>query len=158
MSSSPPAAPVTMSKASPVASKIQEIGDYTSNSNNDGANGGASVGLDIPTPTSIEVLIRVRPLLGHESDEGSRNASTIVSTLPDNTTVAINHPSKQLQCKYDFSFPPQCSQADIYDRVSQCATALANGFNATIFAYGQTGSGKTHTMFGPDGYDVRRAR
>ncbi|GMH65116.1 hypothetical protein TrST_g3436 [Triparma strigata] len=112
--------------------------------------------LDIPTPTSIEVLIRVRPLLTHESDASTRAASSIISTLEDNQTVAINHPAKQLQCKYDYSFPPSCAQSDIYSRVSQCATALANGFNATIFAYGQTGSGKTHTMFGPDGYDVRR--
>ncbi|GMH75445.1 hypothetical protein TL16_g06767 [Triparma laevis f. inornata] len=92
----------------------------------------------------------------HESDTSTRAASCIISTLSDNQTVAINHPNKQLQCKYDYSFPPTCAQSDIYDRVSQCATALANGFNATIFAYGQTGSGKTHTMFGPDGYDVRR--
>ena len=84
-----------MSNASPSSAKTPHIADSTSN---DGANVGPSVALDIPTPTSIEVLIRVRPLLGHESDEGSRNATSIVSTLPDNQTVAINHPSKQLQC------------------------------------------------------------
>ena len=189
--SSTPTAPVAMLKVSPVGLLGQTNSSSTSSpnvpSNDASANASSSTHLDIPTPTSIEVLIRVRPLLGHESDEGSRNATSIVSTLPDNQTIAINHPTKQLQvsraylfmytctnsapslispirtslyfaqCKYDFSFPPKCSQVDIYDRVSQCATALANGFNATIFAYGQTGSGKTHTMFGPDGYDVRRA-
>ena len=36
--------------------------------------------------------------------------------------------------------------------MAECATAVAEGFNATVFAYGQTGTGKTHTMFGPPGH------
>jgi hypothetical protein len=117
----------------------------------------SSGGLDIPTPTSIEVLIRVRPLLSHESDEDTRNASSCISTLADNRTVSINHPSKQLQCEYDWSFPQSSSQEEIYDKVNSCVNSFTNGFNATIFAYGQTGSGKTHTMFGPEGYAVQRS-
>lgn len=38
---------------------------------------------------------------------------------------------------------------DVYDNIRDCAAAVVDGFNATVFAYGQTGSGKTHTMFGP---------
>lgn len=40
----------------------------------------------------------------------------------------------------------------MYAQVSECAVAVAEGFNATVFAYGQTGTGKTHTMFGPPGH------
>jgi kinesin family protein 3/17 len=40
----------------------------------------------------------------------------------------------------------------VYAQVAECAVAVAEGFNATVFAYGQTGTGKTHTMFGPPGH------
>ena len=113
--------------------------------------------LDIPTPTSIEVLVRVRPLLEHESDETSRSATSVVTTLSDSKTVSINHPSKQLQCEYDYSFPQSATQEEVYDKVASCTSAVTDGFNSTIFAYGQTGSGKTFSMFGPDAYSVKRA-
>jgi kinesin family protein 3/17 len=81
----------------------------------------------------------------------------VITTLDDNRTVSINHPQKQLQCEYDYSFPQSAAQEEIYDKVNSCVNSFTNGFNATIFAYGQTGSGKTHTMFGPEGYAVQRS-
>tara|TARA_B110000305_G_scaffold234706_1_gene293177 strand:+ start:3360 stop:3905 length:546 start_codon:yes stop_codon:yes gene_type:complete len=112
----------------------------------------------IPTATNIEVLVRVRPLLSHESDEQDRGATSIVHPHTDNKTISITHPNKSLQCAYDRIFSPSDSQNEIYSHIESAATALCDGFNATIFAYGQTGSGKTHTMFGPsDSYLVQKS-
>ena len=58
----------------------------------------------------------------------------------------------KLTCKFDAVFGDESVQDDIYRHVSDCAVAVVEGFNATVFAYGQTGSGKTHTMFGPPGH------
>ena len=115
--------------------------------------------LDVPTPSNIEVFVRIRPLLPSESSAPDRSATSIVDAHADNKSVSINHPSKQLQCTYDKVFPPHATQEHIFDSVSSCAAALVDGFNCTIFAYGQTGSGKTHTMFGPagDSFAVQRS-
>ena len=112
--------------------------------------------LSIPTPTSIEVFVRIRPLLPHEEDAASRGATSILTVAGENV-VSIDHPAKQLQCQYDHVFSPTSSQDSIFSKVQSCAVSVAGGYNATIFAYGQTGSGKTHTMFGPDGYQVSRS-
>eukprot|EP00299_Pterocystis_sp_00344_P015397 c7685_g1_i2.p1 GENE.c7685_g1_i2~~c7685_g1_i2.p1 ORF type:complete len:1060 (+),score=263.76 c7685_g1_i2:48-3227(+) len=51
----------------------------------------------------------------------------------------------------DHIFPPQTTQAEVFEEVRHLISSVLDGFNVTVFAYGQTGSGKTHTMDGsPD--------
>jgi kinesin family protein 3/17 len=149
--------PLSVSASSP-RSALSSLPNATTSAASQLASSSAPLDrLDIPTPTSIQVFIRIRPLLSHESDEESRGATSVIDTAGTENTVHINHPAKQLQCQYDHVFNPSASQESIFSKVSGCADALAAGYNATIFAYGQTGSGKTHTMFGPDGYQVSRS-
>ena len=103
---------------------------------------------------NIQVVVRVRPLLTHETS-GGREAVPIVDLEPaDGKSLVVRgaHSRHNLRCRFDAVFGSGSAQADVYNHVAGCAKAVADGFNATIFAYGQTGSGKSHTMFGPPGH------
>lgn len=49
---------------------------------------------------------------------------------------------------FDRIFREDCTQEEIYERVTEQVQATVRGYNTTIFAYGVTGSGKSYTMTG----------
>ena len=99
-------------------------------------------------PGNIRVVCRFRPL----NEKETQLSNNICATFEENKTVVIN-PSNDvsgpMRFNYDWVFPPQCEQKDIYEVAGKpIAEAVMQGFNGTIFAYGQTSSGKTFTMTG----------
>lgn len=95
---------------------------------------------------NIKVLVRIRPLLSHES-----GPVAIVSQGGNEIRVNGTTANKHLRCSYDAVLGPEVSQDGMFSHVRECTSAVLAGENATVFAYGQTGSGKTYTMFGPEG-------
>ena len=96
------------------------------------------------TGTSVQVAVRVRPLLAQEA--GTDNCCSI---LHQNTCIRIGGNSGPT-FTFDRVFDPSTQQATIYAKqVDPLVESCLEGYNATILAYGQTGSGKTHTIMGP---------
>lgn len=93
---------------------------------------------------NIKVLVRIRPLLAQEAGPSAVSC--------EGNVIRVEGPTgnRQLQCCYDAVIGPEVSQDGVFSYVRECATAVLEGENSTIFAYGQTGSGKTFTMFGQD--------
>jgi hypothetical protein len=103
---------------------------------------------------SIEVAVRVRPLLDHEL---TQNQTCIWKcSKSDKTVVAeagVNSNSRSREQETHFKFH-ECydnadSNIDIFNTL--CKQTIQNslkGQNTTAFVYGQTGSGKTHTISG----------
>lgn len=89
-------------------------------------------------------MVRVRPLLPQECGHNSAVETT------DSTTVCTIRGRTITPMCFDRVFGHECTQAQVYEQVSQTVETVLDGFNATIFAYGQTGTGKTHTMLGLD--------
>lgn len=106
----------------------------------------ASVNRNRPGLISIAVGVRTRPLLEHEYAQNSHNAWVIDrenNSLIENTMHGSKHGP------FDFVFPPEGSNNDVYESLGKpLVRAALHGINATFFAYGQTGSGKTHTLHG----------
>lgn len=94
---------------------------------------------------SIKVVVRIRPLLPHETGLAAVLAG-------EDNVVRVNGATanRQLRCRYDAAIGPEVSQEGMFSHVRECTSAVLEGENSTVFAYGQTGSGKTYTMFGPD--------
>lgn len=99
---------------------------------------------------NVRVVIRVRPLSKKEQIKGNQNIvvvdrteNVITLTKPD----TVNGKSKSF--KFDYIFPEDCTQMDLYRLIALPIVEKAfQGYNGTIFAYGQTGTGKTYTMSG----------
>ena len=101
----------------------------------------------------VKVLVRVRPLLPHEVERGER--STLLS-LQGNQVGLVNKQGAHSNFAADHVCSSDSSQDDIFrlGELQSLVSAVAEGYNATVFAYGQTGSGKTFTM---EGYDYAPA-
>ncbi|XP_050666124.1 chromosome-associated kinesin KIF4 isoform X1 [Leptidea sinapis] len=92
------------------------------------------------TYDTVQVALRIRPLMQHEIDRGCEECIEVVNGGPQ---VQI----RDLAFTYNFVFPQHISQQEFYDTaVKGLIEKLFQGYNVTILAYGQTGSGKTFTM------------
>eukprot|EP00943_MAST-04B_sp_MAST-4B-sp1_P003506 g3506.t1 len=98
---------------------------------------------------AIQVFVRVRPPLRREILENNGHSTLAVSFLAKDE-IRVKSKTRDARCKFDYVFPPQTTQEDVYNMIKDCAQNCIDGFNSTCFAYGQTGSGKTYTMFGDD--------
>jgi Kinesin motor domain len=102
------------------------------------------------TGSSVQVAIRVRPLLSLESGstkciEVLRNPAA--GNCPNVIRIGGEH--GPMFC-FDQVFSSETAQIDVYEqRVSPLVDSCLKGYNATTLAYGQTGSGKTFSMTGP---------
>ncbi|KAF0309046.1 Carboxy-terminal kinesin 2 [Amphibalanus amphitrite] len=112
---------------------------------------------------NIRVFCRVRPLLGEEvtqaggqiphlqvTDERSLEIGKAAGAGANETMSGRRREEGDGKVNFAFDrvFPPETSQADVFEEISQLIQSALDGYNVCVFAYGQTGSGKTHTMEG----------
>ncbi|KAL6765849.1 P-loop containing nucleoside triphosphate hydrolase protein [Haematococcus lacustris] len=113
--------------------------------------------------TRIQVVVRVRPVLPHESAEDvavtcSTDTSAVQVLVPERGASHSN-PKEQLpgtarlgarSYSFDACLPGSTSQAELFEvcGIPELVAQALDGFAVTIFAFGQTGSGKTHTVIG----------
>ena len=119
----------------------------------DGGGGGLDDEVDVGKHENITVVVRVRPLLRFEEERGG--GASVVSLEPaDGRSLTVNghEPRHKLRVTFDAALGASSTQTEVYSHIKDCAAAVVEGFNATVFAYGQTGTGKSHTMFGPPGH------
>ncbi|XP_077330469.1 chromosome-associated kinesin KIF4A [Lithobates pipiens] len=96
----------------------------------------------------VRVVLRCRPLVSKELNEGCRSCLTFV---PGEPQVIVGN---EKAFTYDFVFDPSAEQEEVYNSaVSPLILGLFKGYNATVLAYGQTGSGKTYSMGGAYTHD-----
>ncbi|XP_046720357.1 kinesin-like protein KIFC3 isoform X1 [Silurus meridionalis] len=95
---------------------------------------------------NIRVFCRVRPIC---QEEAETEAKSVVSFDSDDDAVLhLSNKGKLMVFDMDKVFPPQATQAEVFQEVQSLVTSCIDGYNVCIFAYGQTGSGKTYTMEG----------
>ncbi|XP_040190389.1 chromosome-associated kinesin KIF4A [Rana temporaria] len=96
----------------------------------------------------VRVVLRCRPLVTKEQNEGCRSCLTFA---PGEPQVIVGN---EKAFTYDFVFDPSAEQEELYSSaVHPLITGLFKGYNATVLAYGQTGSGKTYSMGGTYTHD-----
>jgi len=97
--------------------------------------------MDDPDECSVQVALRVRPMMGAEK-EG--NCRSVIRAEGTQIFIGTENPRP---FTFDYVFDQTSDQKHVY---AECVSSLVRnyleGYNATILAYGQTGSGKTHTM------------
>jgi hypothetical protein len=103
---------------------------------------------DIPMPpldsstSSVQVAVRVRPMLPHEAGNTSCIEVLKGSTSSPISTVIRLGGESGATFTFDQVFPLTTMQQDVYiHRVAPLVASCLEGYNATILAYGQTGSG-----------------
>lgn len=112
--------------------------------------GGAGAPGGGPDPSkglNVQVVLRCRPLLPHEKDEG---AESVIQCRRNEVEVAkyasyVERKSFMFNRVYD----ENTSQRALYnDCMVPIVSHALDGYNCTVFAYGQTGTGKTYTLEG----------
>ena len=99
------------------------------------------------TREAVKVAIRLRPFSKKEIKDGYKKIIRI--DQPNASCYITNPQNEDVQFTYDFAFPENATQEEIYETTSaQIVDGVLQGYNGTIFAYGQTGTGKTYTMDG----------
>ncbi|XP_073950659.1 kinesin-like protein 3A isoform X3 [Choristoneura fumiferana] len=92
------------------------------------------------TIDTVQVALRIRPLMQQEIDRG---CDECIEAISGGNQVQI----KDLAFTYNYVFAQHINQQEFYDTaVKGLIGKLFQGYNVTILAYGQTGSGKTYTM------------
>ena len=95
----------------------------------------------------VKVAIRVRPMNKHEMEQNSKLCVEVDKV--NNTVSVFNNKGNAKTFQFDYVFPMDASQREIYDTVAfPIVDSIFQGYNGTVFAYGQTGCGKTFTMMG----------
>ena len=109
---------------------------------------------------AVKVALRIRPMTATESLNG---ATECLLCVPNSNQVVIGIPDvPQRSFTYDYAFPHDATQDEVFSCVKPLVDEFIMGFNATVLAYGQTGmifllfalsfivlisgSGKTFTM------------
>lgn len=99
---------------------------------------------------NIRVFCRIKPI-------APSSPSALSPSIEDANCVYVNQRSESATSaktarlslfSFDRVFSADCSQAAVWDEVSQLVQSALDGYRVCIFAYGQTGSGKTFTMEG----------
>ncbi|XP_063920772.1 protein claret segregational [Zophobas morio] len=105
---------------------------------------------------NIRVFCRIRPPITSEENERQLCAMS----FPNETSLEIRKARKSvnvlsgklinLKQKFTFDkvFPPDVTQAEVFEELGQLVQSALDGYHVCVFAYGQPGSGKTYTMQG----------
>ena len=109
---------------------------------------------------AVKVVVRVRPLLAHESSGNvarvDKRLQTVTISDVDNDVPTINRQRSVAvhTFAFDHAYDAGSTQAEVYETTAQpVVESCLQGYNATMFAYGQTGTGKTYTMDGSEARD-----
>ena len=92
--------------------------------------------------SSVQVAVRIRPMLPHEA--GNMSCVEVLKESPTRriSTVIRLGGDDGPNFTFDQVFPLTTTQSEVYeDRVAPLVSSCLEGYNATILAYGQTGSG-----------------
>ena len=92
--------------------------------------------------SSVQVAVRVRPMLPHEA--GNTQCIDSFQSSASSSVLDMIRLGGESGPKFTFDqvFPLTASQHDVYrHRVAPLVSSCLEGYNATILAYGQTGSG-----------------
>ncbi|XP_046736786.1 protein claret segregational-like [Diprion similis] len=105
---------------------------------------------------NIRVFCRVRPRIDKEISKGMcsmvfTDECTIEigkSEIMEASTCGGRPRGTRQEFTFDKVFPPNSSQATVFEELALLVQSALEGYNVCVFAYGQTGSGKTYTMEG----------
>ena len=98
---------------------------------------------------AVKVVVRVRPLLAHESSGSvarvDKRLQTVTISDVDNDVPTFNRQRSVAvhTFAFDHAYDAGSTQAEVYETTAQpVVESCLQGYNATMFAYGQTGTGK----------------
>jgi kinesin family protein 5 len=107
-----------------------------------------------PESQRFNILIRIRPVIPHDSVEltTEEELKPCIFKRNQNKLFLQNEKTdKDYEMLFDHVMDATSDQADIYDTFGdRLVRDVFKGYNGTIMAYGQTGSGKSYTVFGSD--------
>ncbi|KAK3239345.1 hypothetical protein CYMTET_50726 [Cymbomonas tetramitiformis] len=109
---------------------------------------------------NIRVFCRCRPLSSAEMHAGDDSAITFDpqrrSELSLRTGASAASKKEVLRrFHFDRIYPPESTQAEVFQDAAPVVTSVLDGYNTCILAYGQTGTGKTYTIWGSASGDSR---
>eukprot|EP00948_MAST-09A_sp_MAST-9A-sp1_P001935 g1935.t1 len=99
----------------------------------------------------VNVVLRVRPMMHHETQRGDRR-SVFVDPNGAEVVVELEDTGERQSFNFKQCFDSHTTQEQLFEEsgVKEILDRALNGYAATVFAYGQTGSGKTYTMSGQE--------
>ena len=100
---------------------------------------------------SVNVVVRVRPILPMEIARGLSSSSLRLDHIAGDISVQSNESGRDNVFRtfsFDHVFDEHTAQEEIFrqSRVPELVDAVLEGYHATIFAYGQTGSGMRYLI------------
>ncbi|KDE06529.1 hypothetical protein MVLG_03178 [Microbotryum lychnidis-dioicae p1A1 Lamole] len=108
-------------------------------------------------PTSVKVVVRIRPPTTEHVRISTRFQRTVVAAL-NATTLQLESATSggstsnaltktpKLTFTFDRVISPEEGQSEVFACAEPLVESFLTGLNATILAYGQTSSGKSYTM------------
>ncbi|KAJ6625238.1 Kinesin-like protein KIF18B [Pseudolycoriella hygida] len=111
---------------------------------------------------NLQVILRMRPLLGKELKLNKRN---VIEIIDQNTIIFdpihnefcskeerfAGFARKDLRLSFDRVFGKEATNVDIFHySLRPLISSVLKGYNCCVFVYGVTGAGKTYTMLGSD--------
>jgi hypothetical protein len=118
--------------------------------NGDGSVLGTEEEIDVGKQENIKVIVRVRPLMEHEVIRSGGSVDQVLSLEPpDGKSLTVNgvEARHQLRVRFDACFGGLSTQEEVYSQIRECAGAVVDGMNATVFAYGQVENFRSELVF-----------
>jgi|UniRef100_A0A7S4GLD6 hypothetical protein len=95
----------------------------------------------------VKVAVRCRPL----SEEERRRTQVVIKTDGDKLIAFYPESKEGLLYNYDYFFPEETTQLDVFRVVGhEMVDLCVGGYNTCCIGYGASAAGKTHTLFGSD--------